>query len=87
MFSYFVLLKPIDDKEQHESVLWGFACTSKDCLNPSLLMPELGVGDWIYFEDMGAYTRSLSSNFNGFESPQIKYHCLASVWYDRNMYN
>ena len=76
----------VETEEQHESVIWGFTCTGKDCLNSSLLMPELEVGDWLYFEDMGAYTRSFSSNFNGFETPQIKYHCLIDIWYDDVQY-
>jgi ornithine decarboxylase len=27
------------------------------------MLPELAVGDWIYFKDMGAYTMATASNF------------------------
>jgi diaminopimelate decarboxylase len=27
------------------------------------MLPELAVGDWIYFKDMGAYTMTITSNF------------------------
>lgn len=29
-------------------------------------LPELDVGDWLIFPDMGAYKISMSSTFNGF---------------------
>ena len=31
------------------------------------------VGDWIYFENMGAYTLAAASTFNGFMKPRIHY--------------
>ena len=39
-------------------------------------------GDWIYFDNMGAYTLALASTFNGFMKPRIHYvvaefHALA----------
>ncbi|XP_045213736.2 antizyme inhibitor 2-like [Mercenaria mercenaria] len=74
------LFKAGEDVVSHESVLWGFTCNSVDCINASVRMPELDIGDWLYFEDMGAYTKSLSSNFNGLETPEIKYHCLETSW-------
>ena len=30
-------------------------------------------GDWIYFENMGAYSLAAASNFNGFTKPRIHY--------------
>ena len=38
-------------------------------------MPELEVGDWLYFLNMGAYTRAAGSNFNGFNLPKVFYIC------------
>ena len=35
--------------------------------------PQMEVGDWIYFENMGAYTVSAASTFNGFMRPRIHY--------------
>lgn len=36
-------------------------------------MPELHLGDWVYFEAMGAYTVAAASNFNGMPVPQPYY--------------
>jgi hypothetical protein len=34
-------------------------------------MEELEVGDWLWFPNMGAYTRATASEFNGFPSPPV----------------
>uniref|UniRef100_A0A6P7GNZ3 Ornithine decarboxylase-like n=1 Tax=Diabrotica virgifera virgifera TaxID=50390 RepID=A0A6P7GNZ3_DIAVI len=34
------------------------------------MLPEMKVGDWLVFEDMGAYTTSVASLFNGFPIPK-----------------
>ena len=44
-------------------------------------MPELAVGDWLYFDDMGAYTVSAFSSFNGFLRPKIYYCVRETNWY------
>ena len=36
---------------------------------------QMAVGDWLYFENMGAYTHSAASTFNGFKKP-IKYYII-----------
>lgn len=41
-------------------------------------MPELHLGDWVYFEAMGAYTVAAASNFNGMPTPQPYYLLQAS---------
>ncbi|EMS47779.1 Ornithine decarboxylase [Triticum urartu] len=35
-------------------------------------LPEMSVGDWLVFDDMGAYTTASGSNFNGFSTSDIK---------------
>jgi ornithine decarboxylase len=36
----------------------------------------LDVGDWLYFEDMGAYTKCSATKFNGFtDSHDVVYVC------------
>ena len=40
--------------------------------------PELEEGDFIYFDNMGAYSVVLSSPFNGFEQPHI-YYCISAT--------
>lgn len=51
----------------HQCTLFGPTCDGFDCVSKSSLLPELDVGDWLYFEQMGAYTTAASSRFNGFE--------------------
>ena len=41
--------------------IWGPTCDSIDCVTPSALLPELDVGDWLVFENMGAYTLCAAS--------------------------
>ncbi|XP_036602476.1 antizyme inhibitor 2-like [Trichosurus vulpecula] len=58
----------------YPSTLWGPTCDAFDRLGPTdILLPELHVGDWLVFEDMGAYTHTLSSNFNGFARPEMTF--------------
>ncbi|XP_045184353.2 ornithine decarboxylase-like isoform X1 [Mercenaria mercenaria] len=73
-------IKTTNDTVSYGSILWGFTCAGNDCVNPSIRLPELDVGEWLYFEDMGAYTLSMASNFNGLETPEIKYYCSEDLW-------
>jgi len=55
------------------STIWGPTCDSLDCLTKNYPMPELKIGDWMIFEDFGAYTISAGCEFNGFPRPAIYY--------------
>lgn len=76
LFSFpHVLNKPVDGddiSEQHSSIVWGQTCDAKDKLCEGYL-PELRIGDWLYFDNMGGYTVGIASTFNGFPIP-IKFH-------------
>lgn len=37
------------------------------------LMPDLDLGDWIFYENMGSYTMSLWTPFLGFPKPKVYY--------------
>jgi ornithine decarboxylase len=41
--------------------VWGPTCDSIDCIGRDLLLPEMQVGDWLYFSQMGAYTMAAAS--------------------------
>eukprot|EP00961_Rhodomonas_salina_P166124 2238587-Rhodomonas_salina.1 len=45
--------------------LFGPTCDSIDVVMGCTRLPEMRVGDWLYFSDMGAYTRCAASRFNG----------------------
>jgi ornithine decarboxylase len=54
--------------------VWGPTCDSIDCVSPKTVLPSaLRVGDWLGFENMGAYTICASSQFNGFELSNVIY--------------
>ncbi|KAL3881866.1 hypothetical protein ACJMK2_028258 [Sinanodonta woodiana] len=64
----------------YECSLWGPTCDGIDCINEKTQLPELKVGDWLYFLDMGAYTTVAASAFNGMTQPVRYYFCSADVW-------
>jgi ornithine decarboxylase len=50
-----------------EFVLHGPTCDSMDTLPPPLRLPDdVGEGDWIEVDQVGAYSSALSTRFNGF---------------------
>ena len=56
------------------SSVWGPTCDSIDCVCPVTQLPKsLSVGDWLAFENMGAYTVCAASQFNGFEVSNVIY--------------
>jgi ornithine decarboxylase len=52
-------------------VLAGPTCDSVDTIAQDVSLPELSVGDRVYFLNAGAYTLSYASSFNGFEPPRV----------------
>jgi len=50
-----------------EYSIWGPTCDGIDCISESCAFPAvIDVGDWLYFENMGAYTKCSATKFNGF---------------------
>ena len=43
-------------------------------------LPEMNVGDWMLFENLGAYTVAAASTFNGFQRPNIYYVMSRPKW-------
>ena len=67
----------------HRSSVWGPTCDGLDKICDDSYLPELEVGDWLYFDNMGAYTISAYSPFNGFPKPASYYfvkECDRWVW-------
>ncbi|EEB05051.1 ornithine decarboxylase Spe1 [Schizosaccharomyces japonicus yFS275] len=58
----------------HVCSIWGPTCDSLDVIASDARLPfELEVGDWIYFDDAGAYTVAAASSFNGFQTSKVEY--------------
>lgn len=55
------------------STIFGPTCDSMDCIVKGIELPELDLGDVLYFPDFGAYTVAASSAFNGFKTTTFKY--------------
>ncbi|KAJ3802153.1 ornithine decarboxylase [Lentinula aff. detonsa] len=56
------------------SSVWGPTCDSIDCVCPKAELPMgLRVGDWLGFDNMGAYTICAATQFNGFELSKVVY--------------
>lgn len=54
--------------------VWGPTCDSMDCILKLTHLPQnLDVGDWLVYENMGAYTLCASSTFNGLAPAQVRY--------------
>ncbi|EAS30032.3 ornithine decarboxylase [Coccidioides immitis RS] len=50
-----------------EYSIWGPTCDGIDVISKRVtLNGVLGVGNWLYFENMGAYTQCSATRFNGF---------------------
>ncbi|KAI0463864.1 hypothetical protein LJB42_002872 [Komagataella kurtzmanii] len=61
--------------------IWGPTCDGLDCISEMTYVSSLmEVGDWIFFDEIGAYTSAAATAFNGFqkESHTI-YTCSESL--------
>ncbi|XP_022160145.1 ornithine decarboxylase 1-like [Myzus persicae] len=64
----------------YESSIWGPTCDGLDKVVDCANMPLLGLGDWITFENMGAYTIPAASTFNGFSLPKVFAIAKQRIW-------
>jgi ornithine decarboxylase len=60
-----------------EYSVWGPTCDGIDCITQSASFKEIvDIGDWLYFEEMGAYTKCSATRFNGFsDNHDVIYVC------------
>lgn len=58
-------------RKLHSTILWGPTCDSVDCIKRDFAFPELQIGEWIIFKNMGAYTCCVATSFNGFEKATV----------------
>lgn len=73
------------DRLLYASTVFGPTCDSIDVIARSILLPKLKIGDWLYFQNMGAYTMAAASSFNGFEPTVIMYVCSVQPEYFEDM--
>ncbi|PUZ71774.1 hypothetical protein GQ55_2G341300 [Panicum hallii var. hallii] len=66
------LASPRPGEKTHTSTVFGPTCDSLDTVVTGYQLPEMSVGDWLIFDDMGAYSTAAGSKFNGFDTSEIK---------------
>ncbi|KAF3907376.1 hypothetical protein ABW21_db0208029 [Orbilia brochopaga] len=68
--------KDTDDRLVKYSI-WGPTCDGLDCISSSSFLSEVvSVGDWLYFAEMGAYSKCSATKFNGFpDDHEVVYVC------------
>ena len=57
-----------DSKKLYRSSVFGPTCDSLDLINSDIHLPILSIEDWLVYYDMGSYSMSCSSGFNGFQN-------------------
>jgi len=77
-----VPLRDTADRSVHRSSFWGPTCDSLDKLVDRIDFPEANIGDWIVFENMGAYTIAAGSCFNGFPRPMLIYTFSSTEFFE-----
>jgi ornithine decarboxylase len=71
-----VEIKPVGEKKKpyFSSIFFGPTCDSYDTIYEKVDFPDCPVGDWVYIENMGAYTKAGASEFNGFPISMSYYY-------------
>lgn len=72
--------RPKPDEKYYSTSIWGPTCDGLDRIVERCDLPEIHVGDWMLFENMGAYTVAAASTFNGFQRPTIYYVMSGPTW-------
>lgn len=69
--------KNFDNEKEYNSSVYGPTCDSTDCLAKSIYLPQLDIGDNLWFHNIGAYSNTTATNFNGFKTTKYFY-----IWKD-----
>ena len=79
-------LESHDEDETLEKIptgVFGPTCDGLDqiCSISDTKLERVEVGDWLIFENMGAYTHTASFVFNGYTHIPKKVHCISDMGY------
>lgn len=77
-----ILLQKHDENEEKiNSTIWGPTCDALDQILVDYPMPKsVQIGDFMIFENMGAYTIPVASPFNGFPLPKVHCFITKDIW-------
>lgn len=74
--------QPCAKEQLFKSTVFGPTCDGLDTVLTDYSLPKLRNGDWLVFPNMGAYTLSGASNFNGINSTDVK---MFYLWSQRSI--
>lgn len=60
--------------------IWGPTCDGLDQIVSEAKLPTLNCGDWLMWQDMGAYTLAAAGTFNGFPVPKVHVTVPHHTW-------
>nr|XP_039261771.1 antizyme inhibitor 2-like isoform X1 [Styela clava] len=63
---YFIKSESIEKRSATNSKLWGPVMNCADKVTDKIILPELDIGDWIFWRNMGEYSFACSTRFCGF---------------------
>ncbi|XP_076033035.1 ornithine decarboxylase-like [Oratosquilla oratoria] len=58
-------------REEVPTTIFGQTCCGEDVVCKDVTLPVMQTGEWLMWEDMGAYTVSMTTNFNGFKPAKV----------------
>ncbi|XP_060798676.1 antizyme inhibitor 1b isoform X2 [Neoarius graeffei] len=70
------------DEPVFSSSLWGPSCDTLDQVVEHCLLPELSVGDWLIFKNMGASGHEEMAVISDSEKPPMYYTISESSWFE-----
>ncbi|NXD54662.1 AZIN2 inhibitor, partial [Corvus moneduloides] len=76
----FTCQRPCPEHPWHSSSLRGPPGHGEDRIADGLQLPQLHVGDWLVFGNMGAYSITTSSLLTGCPQPQVTYAMSRMAW-------
>ncbi|XP_068192494.1 ornithine decarboxylase 1-like [Antennarius striatus] len=76
-----------NSEKRYKTVFWGPTCDSIDKLLGTHCLPEMQIGEWILIDDIGAYSVTMSTEFNGFKRTQLYTVVSADTWSTLHLYD
>uniref|UniRef100_A0A914DPY4 ornithine decarboxylase n=1 Tax=Acrobeloides nanus TaxID=290746 RepID=A0A914DPY4_9BILA len=67
-------------EKEYPCIIYGPTCNGADKIEVKEKMRKMEVGEWLFYDDMGAYTKTISTNFNGFKQPKYFYFTDRETW-------
>ncbi|CAJ0934290.1 unnamed protein product, partial [Mesorhabditis belari] len=73
-------LKKNPEAKEALCTVWGPTCSTLDLVEDNVKKPLMESGEWMLYDERGAYTSCLHSGFNGMPPPQYRYTINHQNW-------